>query len=272
MEELQEFSLDELKADVIPCINRRAKIGVDFLADKKTFFDLMALTYSMNDLIRERSYSSELFSVFTDSADNPPNNDELNAIWMYKGDNYWQLNNSLTKQHTEGVDLVPRIKTVISNLTNYLNKASTTKDITTYRGEGYEIFKSIKLSNGQSLGEAMEKIAAEVSEKGEVTPEIQTKMNELISQVQDNNYTATQERYLSTSAESSVADKFGKVSLILSIPAGSKAVCLDAVSIDCDYSGEAEILCQRGSQLQISDIAFDEKKKRWTVTANVITN
>lgn len=245
---------------------------MDFLADKKTFFDLTALSYTMNDTHGERTYNSGLYSVFIDSGNNPPNKEELDAIWMYKGDNYWQINNSLTKQHTKDFDIPPGIKTVTSNLTNYLNKTSISKDITSYRGEGYEIFRTIQLLNGESLGDAMGKIASEIPKDGDISEETRTKINELISQVQDNNYTATQERYLSTSAESTVADKFGKVSLILNIPAGSKAICLDAVSADCDYSGEAEILCQRGSQLQISDIAFDEKKKRWTVTANVITN
>lgn len=272
MNRLKEFNDSQLDWLVLRCINQRAKSGVNFLESKESFYDLMTLSFTMNDVNGKRSYDAALYSVIVDSNSKQPDKAETEAITMYKGDDYWQINNSLTKQHTKDLDIPPRVKNMVSNLTNYLNKASTAKDITTFRGEGYEIFKSIKLSNGQSLGETMEKIAAEIPKDGNISDETRTKINELISQVQDNNYTATQERYLSTSADSKVAKRFGQVSLILNLPAGSKAVCLDAVNMNGKYSGEAEILCQRGSQLQISDIAFDETKKRWTITANVITN
>ena len=148
---------------------------------------------------------------------------------------------------------------------------STPSDIKLYRGEGFQVFNSIKLENGEQLGNVLQNIDLGVSLKG-MTSDMAEKINKLTSEIQDNNYTAIQERFLSCSADEQIAREFGSLSLIVNLPAGSKASCIDATYVTDDNTSEAEILCQRGSAIKITDIKYDGKENRWQVFADVVTN
>ena len=260
--------------DVLKFVNIRRKQGVDILESKELFDRNIVMANLTHDLnVNGREYDNNTYDLIQKSFENPPVGAEKAAIKVYKSSEFWRINNAISTQRNDDIEPLPMASEYIDNLTKYLNKVTNANDITVYRGEGYHIFNSITLQSGESLGKMMEQIVDKINQNdGTTNEEIEQEIKNLISQVQDKNYVATQERFLSTSADPKIANDFGKITLILNLPAGSKASFIDATYITEDNTHEAEVLCQRGSNLQITDLSFDREHNRWCVHATVITN
>ncbi len=270
---LSNMQLPTYTESIINYINNIRNQGIDILKNKETFDKFYIVGKMMHDTSGEgkRVYPAEIYDVIMNSFDTPKTNPEKSALAVYKSEDFWQINNALTTQRKENKEPLPKASWYIDSLTKYLNRMSTPSDIKLYRGEGFQIFNTIRLENGEQLGNVLQDIDLSVSLKG-ITPDMAEKIKKLTSEIQDNNYTATQERFLSCSADEQIAREFGSLSLIVNLPAGSKASCIDATYVTDDNTSEAEILCQRGSTVKITDIKYDGKENRWQVFADVVTN
>ena len=271
-------------------VNQKRKEGIDILADKSVFDSTMELVLIM-DWANPHTYTEEETAIIRASMKLNPTEQEFGILRFYKSDDFWQINNAITTQRNEDKEPLPKASQYIDSLTKFLNKSITSQDTKVYRGEGYEIFQSIKLADGRTLGDVMQEIKTQIPDSDESDKEesdkddketapknkeidenLKTQIENLISEVQDSNFIAYQERFLSTTLKKEVAKKFGKVELVLNLPAGSKAVCIEALNYSGMCGREDEVLCQRGSNLQITDLSYDYKNNKWCVYANVITN
>ncbi len=260
-----------LVSDIIKTIRQRASIGYDVLANRENFDTFILTSIMMNDLQGNYEYESGQYDLLQESAKNWPNKSETGAIDFYKSEEYWKINNALTELKLEDTEPSPKISKMITQLTKLIDKTKAPKSFSAYRGEGYEIFNSIKLSSGITLGNAMEEIALNIQKEG-ATDLNKSKINKLIEEVQNSNFTATQERFMSTSMTEETALGFGKTELIIEAPAGSKAISIDAVNVLGNFTVEEEILFQRGSKLTITDLEYNYDTNKWVIYAIVETN
>ncbi len=271
VKELLEMTI--IDNDIIKTITQRASIGYDVLANRENFDTFILTSIMMNDLQGAQNYEAGQYDLVQESAKNWPNKAETKAIDFYKSEDYWKINNALTELKKDDVEPSPKISKMINRLTNLIDKTRAPKDFSAYRGEGYEVFNSIKLSSGEPLGKAMERIAQDIVQaKAPASKENKEKINAIIEEVQNSNFEAVQERFMSTSMSEETALGFGKTELVINAPAGSKAISIDAVNVLNNFVVEEEILFQRGSKLTITDLEYNYKINKWVIYASVETN
>ncbi len=139
--------------------------------------------------------------------------------------------------------------TNIIELTDILNSQSTKRDMTVYRGEGFDILNQIVLEDGTELGKA-------------IKTAIKNKDNEKIKQLSSSiiGSKIKQERFMSTSYKKGQAKTFIKnnegILWKIKVPKGSKAIYADPFNID--HGIENEILFNRGYSMIITEANFED--------------
>jgi hypothetical protein len=130
-------------------------------------------------------------------------------------------------------------------LSNLLKQQSIVRDMTVYRGEGFEVLNSYVLDNGQKLGEYLQKIV----ETGDTEA-----IKELEAKLVGN--TITQPRFMSTSYDQEKASEFieQETGIMWEIDVNKGAHGLWADPFNTENSDEREILFDRDSKLVIYGI------------------
>lgn len=173
--------------------------------------------------------------------------DQVSAIASYKSSSH-EINNALSDKLIDS-DYVINAKTQskIDSITSYIDTQAISEPITVYRGEGYEVLGSVDI-DGEKLSDLMK----EAADSGDID-----KINALIDKVESNNYTATQERFMSTSLYQGASFEDRPVIWELECPEGTKGACLEGLNVKAVFNNECEFLLQRDSKITITGISWD---------------
>lgn len=258
-------------------INGMRKNGIDVLKDNESFTDFqiyIAVMWPKNYSILEFDIDKNTYDMIVNTTKhNLPNPQEMDAIDFYKYDGtYLQLHIGTDGLLKNDIEPTPQIKEKMEVLNNYLHKYRMPTDIKVYRGEHAGIFNNITMPNGKSLGTELMEIYSETVKEGELSQDIKDRINYVIDFVNNNNLEIENTRFCSTSIDPTVADRFHEVGLDLDLPAGSSAICIDAVNFNGKQPGEGEVLASYGSVEQITGARFDADKERIIFTGKLITD
>jgi len=195
-------------------------------------------------------------------AKNPISETTLDNIENYKGCGYSSINKALEEKHKHGVDYPSFVADKIKDIQAYLNTQVIHHPITIKRNEGFEVLNSIKLPNGESLGDAMESATAQFKASKKTD---KTKINEVKKMVLGQVSTAHQEHFMSASIAGPAPFESKPVHWTLEVQAGSKGVLLEGINLEGGLQNETEILMQKDSKLTIKSIDYNEKQGFWEV-------
>ena len=184
--------------------------------------------------------------------------DTLESLVSYKATSGY-INPALTSMKNDPSYIPPAdIKAQIDSITQYIDSQSTSQPMKVYRGEGYEVLDSVEI-NGKKLSSLM--MEAELSHD-------QQKIDNLIDMIEQGNYVAYQERFMSTSLLKKHAFKNTEIAWELDVPAGSKGVFLEGCNISGSLSNECEYLLQRGCKILIKEMEY--KNGQWYIKGSII--
>lgn len=145
---------------------------------------------------------------------------EKDGVYRYTGNAYDSIN-----EYLRGLSKSTPFNDEIKNATSALNKAKLPREIITRRGSDYNMLDSLGL--------------------GKVTESNKSKF--IGKRVIDKGFTST---------SPSPSGGFSRdIEYAIKVPKGSHAMYVDSIS---RYSGEEELLIQRGAQFKIEDIEFDK--------------
>lgn len=185
--------------------------------------------------------------------------DVVESLYNYKSSSY-EINEALTNFKKKKIKISPSTQQQIDSLAKYIDTQQISDSMHVYRGEGFEVLGSVKVDNA---GHTLQDLIQSVDTKDKDA------INRLIEQVLDNNYVATQERFMSTSLSPSAS--FND-SLIwdLELPAGTKGVFLEGANIKGKFNHEVEYLLQKDSKILITGISYEGGK--WRLKGKVTNN
>lgn len=222
------------------------------------------------------------WAVVMNTAKNPASAGQLAAVMSYKGSSS-AINGALTeiKNGTPISKIDPDTLAKIDKLQEYINGQVIQDHITVTRVEGYYgsgnpygCLGTVEI-NGMALDQAME----EALKKGDkAIQELEDQIN--LSLV---NYVAQNERFTSTKATCTMKPDGknvdwtgpntikgnGKVVWQLDITSGTKGAFIEGNNFDGFISSEAEIILQRDSYFEITNVHWDKDIQRWVVKAKV---
>ncbi len=195
----------------------------------------------------------------------------LEALRIYKLDSE-NINSFLTTMRkisqgeiTQTIDFTKyqQIQQQIKALTDYIDTQAISEPMNVYRGEGYDVLDSI-IINGQKLSNLMMACGSD-----------STKISHLIDIVEQGNYVATQERFMSTSLVEPSLLKYAffkdePIIWDMDLPVGTKGVFLEGVNLVGSHSDECEYLIQRGSKIRIKKLNFDFHKHKWYIKGEIV--
>ncbi len=182
----------------------------------------------------------------------------------YKMDSDSDINTELRRKYiNKEYAIHEHNKINIDKISNYMETQNIEKPIKLYRGEGFEILDKVKLGSGEeyNLGEKM--YAAQKSRNKE-------EINKIKEFVLDNEITAFQPAFMSTTISQDKSSNFGSregfVWEITTEP-NTKGVFVEGLNIGNFFPNEDEVLLQKGTTLKINGISFDYDANKWCVSA-----
>ena len=182
----------------------------------------------------------------------------LEALSSYKGSSS-SINSALTTMKNHPSYTPPSsVKSQIDAITQYIDTQSITDGIKVYRGEGFEVLGSVEI-NGKKLSKLMEDALYYGDQK---------QIDDLIYMIEQGNYIAHQERFMSTSLLKKSAFNNNMVVWELDVPAGSKGVFLEGCNITGQLSNECEYLLQRGCKILIKHAEL--KNGKWHLQGSIV--
>ena len=206
-------------------------------------------------------------AIFNIAKTTPITANQLDDFRYYKGSGYQTINNALTNKKKNGTPISAATQAKIDNIQSYISTQVLKEPIKVYRGEGPEVLASVKLANGKSLDKAMAEAKNIYLSSG--SKKDKSAINKLINEVLNNNYTATQERFMSTT----MLKGHGFVDEInweLDVPKGTKGVFLEGINVHGSCQTECEFLLQKDSKIIITDIDYDYNSNRWILKGTVM--
>lgn len=171
------------------------------------------------------------------------------ALNMYKGSSSVKINEALTTPRWKKRYLDSNVKSMIDNMSSYIETQVIKEPTKVYRSEGYEVLKSIKCLKGNRLHATLAE-ASKRANNGDFEL-----VNRVINEVKNHKFNIIQKRFMSTSMIEDVNIN-NNIKWELEVPAGSKGVALDAINVSGLAVGEHELLLQKGSQINITDIDY----------------
>lgn len=204
-------------------------------------------------------------AIFNIAKAKPITADQLSDMGYYKGSGYHTINGLLTENKKLGKIIPPNIQSKINNIQDYINTQVLTKPIKVVRGEGPEVLASVKLKSGKTLDQAMAEAKQHYINSG--SKQDRSKIDALIDEVLDNNYVATQERFMSTALKGCGGGFSGEIKWELEIQKGSKGVFLEGINVNGANQCECEFLVQKDSKIVITGIDF--KNGHWKLEGSV---
>lgn len=155
----------------------------------------------------------------------------------------------------------------INKLSDFINTQTVPESVKLYRGEGYEVLNNVQLDNGKiiNLGDMMKEAA---------TYNDENMINEIKELVLDNEITAVQPGFMSTTLNHGMSDAFAlnRIDWEFEVAPNTKGAYIDASNLVNLFSRENEVLLQKGSKIKIKDIEFDNEKCVWKLKAEVSNN
>lgn len=184
--------------------------------------------------------------------------DTLESLLSYKATSGY-INPALTSMKNNPSYVPPAdIKAQIDSITQYIDSQSTSQPMKVYRGEGFEVLGSVEI-NGKKLSKLMEDALYYGDQK---------QIDDLIYMIEQGNYIAHQERFMSTSLLKKSAFNNNMVVWELDVPAGSKGVFLEGCNITGQLSNECEYLLQRGCKILIKHAEL--KNGKWHLQGSIV--
>ena len=238
-----------------------------FTKDIKSFVIFYnAVMNSFGMIGEDDEIAKKQWGALVNSFIHPANKDELAAVKYYKGNEYKQINGALTQQKQDpGYVTKPEIQKYIDDLTSYIQTQEVPNDMTVFRGEGLQVLNSagnvtVNFKDGSSITKPLGDLLKEAMI---YSPE---KRNELIDSLLENDFEATQERFMSVAAKNPFG---GDLQWELTVPAGSHALYLEVPNVDHVNDNEKEFLLQRDSQIAFKGVSFANGK--WTIHGTINT-
>jgi hypothetical protein len=249
----------------------------------------IVLVYNTIKYGSSKLFSSEMakmtpqkWAVVMNTAKNPASADQLAAVMSYKGSSS-AINSALTeiKNGAPISQIDSSTLSKIDKLQEYINSQVIQGHITVTRVEGfygsgnpYGCLGTVEI-NGKTLDIAMEE--ALLNGKKAIQ-KLEDQIN--LSLV---NYVAQNERFTSTKAACTMKPDgknvdwtgpntiqgSGKVVWQLDITPGTKGAFIEGNNFSGKLSSEAEIILQRDSYFEITNVHWDKDIKRWVVKAKV---
>ena len=238
-----------------------------FTKDIKSFVIFYnAVMNSFGMIGKKDEIAKKQWGALVNSFIHPANKDELAAVKYYKGSGYHNINGALTQQKQyPGYTPSQYVQKQIDVLTSYIQTQEVPNDMTVFRGEGLQVLNSagnvtVNFEDGSSITKPLGDLLKEAMI---YSPE---KRNELIDSLLDNDFVATQERFMSVAAKNPFG---GDLQWKLTVPAGSHALYLEVPNVDHVNEDEKEFLLQRDSQIAFKGVSFANGK--WTIHGTINT-
>ncbi len=219
------------------------------------------------ELVQQNSAYMDLVLNYATS---PAQISDVNYLNSYKRNPNSPVNEYLRYVETNPEKKIPAgIQEEIDILTKYIDTQTIKEPIKVFRTDTFHILSNVKTKNGTNIN------LAQIMQDAEGNPKL---VNEVREFVADNEISTKQAAFLSTSLNNNIADFFGfnnrdKNNIIweMTVESGSKGVYLEAFNGNNVLSKENEFLLQRGADIKISDVVFDDKNGIWKIKANVST-
>ena len=219
------------------------------------------------ELVQQNSAYMDLVLNYATS---PAQISDVNYLNSYKRNPNSPVNEYLRYVETNPEKKIPAgIQEEIDILTKYIDTQTIKEPIKVFRTDTFHILSNVKTKNGTNIN------LAQIMQDAEGNPKL---VNEVREFVADNEISTKQAAFLSTSLNNNIADFFGfnnrdKNNIIweMTVESGSKGVYLEAFNANNVLSRENEFLLQRGANIKISDVVFDDKNGIWKIKANVST-
>ena len=249
----------ELYKDILNTVDD--KYYVHFLRKPDDLVDLKLLIERMDCSVDKKS-KGILHCIIGDKYINKPEKDEDTAINSYKNDDNSDFNKLLTKQRYKNVS---HNSAIINSLTKFLNKKETKDNMILYRGDTSLIFEKLLDKNGNSIGRKIAEIRR-LSDK-----EAGALINEIEDDLNGKNF--IQERFLSTTINNNVAEDYFNNGILwkFNLPKASQAAFIQNTDDNDTIVGEAEVLIQRDSLIDIKDVKYDKSLKSFRIKADITT-
>ncbi len=256
---ISKSSLNEMVKILNACNGKYIDYFTNNLTDFIALYQIMdscsVLMYHLKDIT-----SGQWEAIFNSVLHKAPK-DVIEALSSYKMSSS-DINSALTamKNAAQGQKLkkpIPQyVQDQIKVITDYIDTQTLNEGMTVYRREDLEVLNSI-IINGKELSQLMTDCAGDPK-----------KISQLIDVVEQGNYVATQERFMSTSLRED-ATLYGCILWELDLPAGTKGVFLEGLNVKGDLASECEFLLQRNSKIRIKKINYDKSKGIWRIKAEI---
>lgn len=164
-----------------------------------------------------------------------------------------------------------QILTYVNDLTSCIATHPLEEEIIVYRGEGYQLLDSANVEleiEGQKINKPLSKILEEISYYPKDKRD--KYLYALKAFMGDHEISATQERFMSTAALKSECFP-NKLNWEITLPKGSQAMYLDTLNVNKAYAEQVEFLVQRGANIKLESIEFNENTNCWDCKCKVIT-
>ena len=216
-----------------------------------------------NCIMKNNSY----YDLIKNIVENPVDKDILYSFDRYKNNMYTNINDALrekTRNKDYKIDSV--VQNHIDNISNYIDTQNIKKPITVYRVEGLSILNHPLNQNGEKVNLANMIKEATQSKKDE---DIQ-KVREFVL---NNELTATQSGFLSTSINKKISKQFlekseNNILWHLKTKPNTKGVFIEGINYSLG-NYENEVLMQKNSQITIKDLKYNKKEHYWDIFGEI---
>ena len=187
--------------------------------------------------------------------ENPLSAENLGAIMRYKGAGFAAVNQAMTDAKIKGTPIPEHLQREIDALQNCISGQKVSDPFLVYRTEGIEFLDNFSINiDGQNttLAEAMKNCKTEADRL------------KLMENVSKNNYTATQERFTSTSMFKPSNVGTNDASMIvweLEVQPGSQGIYIEGANYTGKLCREREFLLQKNSNIEITGMKFGDDGK-----------
>ncbi|MBR1754648.1 hypothetical protein IJ732_07425 [bacterium] len=231
----------------------------------KNFLTLYLILESQKNRIDYHELCEEnknYLSLINNIVNNKLDVDNIQNCYSYKIDTSSNWNYSLRQKAENNIEIPDYLEPKINKMVSYIDTQNIEKPIKLYRGEGFQVLNNIKLQNGETvnLGNLMR-------DTGD-NPENESKVKEILL---DNEISAVQHGFLSTSMDKSLAKRFARNHILweFTTEPNTKGLYIEGVNLNGIFSDEKEVLLQKDSKITIQSADYDGSKNSWYIKAKV---
>lgn len=198
---------------------------------------------------------------------------ECNMLMDYKTNGYKDLNEYLRAFEAKEVQSIPEsISKKIDVISDYIETQKIDAPIKVYRTEGLDVLKNVKMSDGSTFDlRSLLNGFISCKDPAQKTAQLQ-KIKEFVL---DNELQAHYPSFLSTSVDNNIFQGTipGGKGLFweIEVPKDTKGVYLESLNTEGRIlCKENEFLIQKGANILIKSIDYDEKENQWKITGQIL--